>query len=135
MFFVVFFFKQKTAYEMRISDWSSDVCSSDLVDVLGAERREERDVLVEVHMTFGAELVERGVDVDRVPEHDQIHDKPKSAALIFLPFAVTLTDSPSVAVAYGSVGLVSAPAPVELDTAVQPVGFGFHLQPPGKRIV
>src|SRR3546814_4675854 len=30
--FVFFFFKQKTAYEMRISDWSSDVCSSDLVD-------------------------------------------------------------------------------------------------------
>src|SRR3546814_8388621 len=28
--FVVFFFKQKTADEMRISDWSSDVCSSDL---------------------------------------------------------------------------------------------------------
>src|SRR3546814_14262607 len=32
---MVFFFKQKTAYEMRISDWSSDVCSSDLMD-LGA---------------------------------------------------------------------------------------------------
>src|SRR3546814_1367939 len=31
----IFFFKQKTAYEMRISDWSSDVCSSDLLDVLG----------------------------------------------------------------------------------------------------
>src|SRR3546814_7366117 len=29
--FFVFFFKQKTAYEMRISDWSSDVCSSDLL--------------------------------------------------------------------------------------------------------
>src|SRR3546814_5681112 len=28
--FIVFFFKQKTAYDMRISDWSSDVCSSDL---------------------------------------------------------------------------------------------------------
>src|SRR3546814_8002627 len=28
----LFFFKQKTAYEMRISDWSSDVCSSDLLD-------------------------------------------------------------------------------------------------------
>src|SRR3546814_20671861 len=28
-----FFFKQKTAYEMRISDWSSDVCSSDLSDI------------------------------------------------------------------------------------------------------
>src|SRR3546814_5894758 len=32
-----FFFKQKTAYEMRISDWSSDVCSSDLCG------REDRD--------------------------------------------------------------------------------------------
>src|SRR3546814_3102991 len=31
--FCFFFFKQKTAYEMRISDWSSDVCSSDLVAV------------------------------------------------------------------------------------------------------
>src|SRR3546814_6728798 len=30
MYFFIFFFKQKTAYEMRISDWSSDVCSSDL---------------------------------------------------------------------------------------------------------
>src|SRR3546814_6298200 len=29
-----FFFKQKTAYEMRISDWSSDVCSSDLVGLV-----------------------------------------------------------------------------------------------------
>src|SRR3546814_6760949 len=28
-----FFFKQKTAYEMRISDWSSDVCSSDLAEI------------------------------------------------------------------------------------------------------
>src|SRR3546814_3107696 len=32
---VFFFFKQKTAYEMRISDWSSDVCSSDLGDEYG----------------------------------------------------------------------------------------------------
>src|SRR3546814_13545660 len=30
LFISFFFFKQKTAYEMRISDWSSDVCSSDL---------------------------------------------------------------------------------------------------------
>src|SRR3546814_9747997 len=33
---VVFFFKQKTAYELRISDWSSDVCSSDLPGYLFA---------------------------------------------------------------------------------------------------
>src|SRR3546814_3886220 len=37
MFFVFFFFKQKTAYEMRISDWSSDVCSSDLQSVKRTE--------------------------------------------------------------------------------------------------
>src|SRR3546814_16996750 len=34
MLFFVFFFKQKTAYEMRISDWSSDVCSSDLLALI-----------------------------------------------------------------------------------------------------
>src|SRR3546814_7614193 len=33
MCWFVFFFKPKTAYEMRISDWSSDVCSSDLPEV------------------------------------------------------------------------------------------------------
>src|SRR3546814_5600393 len=37
--YVVFFFKQKTAYEMRISDWSSDVCSSDLGEGVHAGRR------------------------------------------------------------------------------------------------
>src|SRR3546814_2716170 len=35
--FRFFFFKQKTAYEMRISDWSSDVCSSDLGDEAAGE--------------------------------------------------------------------------------------------------
>src|SRR3546814_5682553 len=37
----VFFFKQKTAYEMRISDWSSDVCSSDLLDAFHAALPQE----------------------------------------------------------------------------------------------
>src|SRR3546814_9278036 len=36
--FMFFFFKQKTAYEMRISDWSSDVCSSDLSSADSAAR-------------------------------------------------------------------------------------------------
>src|SRR3546814_3796678 len=41
--FLFFFFKQKTAYEMRISDWSSDVCSSDLQDSTWlASRRPQR---------------------------------------------------------------------------------------------
>src|SRR3546814_10722261 len=37
-----FFFKQKTAYEMRISDWSSDVCSSDLSPGGGGSRAPKR---------------------------------------------------------------------------------------------
>src|SRR3546814_4574524 len=36
---VFFFFKQKTAYDMRISDWSSDVCSSDLSTKPSSKRR------------------------------------------------------------------------------------------------
>ena len=35
--FFVFFFKQKTAYEIKECDWSSDVCSSDLKDILEGE--------------------------------------------------------------------------------------------------
>src|SRR3546814_7169707 len=41
---MIFFFKQKTAYEMRISDWSSDVCSSDLPK--GFNRREDQRVIL-----------------------------------------------------------------------------------------
>src|SRR3546814_2700987 len=53
-----FFFKQKTAYEMRISDWSSDVCSSDLAqsDVLKEleQQRAELDQLT-------SRVIERGL--------------------------------------------------------------------------
>src|SRR3546814_1158256 len=41
-----FFCKQKTAYEMRISDWSSDVCSSDLIDAIGEDDGEKRIAIV-----------------------------------------------------------------------------------------
>src|SRR3546814_5297762 len=44
--FFFFFFKQKTAYEMRISDWSSDVCSSDLIG-RGNERAEQVNLLAD----------------------------------------------------------------------------------------
>src|SRR3546814_3517797 len=54
MFFV--FFKQKTAYELRISDWSSDVCSSDVAAVLGLEGR---------HHQPGASWRDRGRDPRR----------------------------------------------------------------------
>src|SRR3546814_4424221 len=40
----IFFFKQKTAYEMRISDWSSDVCSSDLLRAAHLARAGRRGI-------------------------------------------------------------------------------------------
>src|SRR3546814_10706392 len=72
VYVVFFFFKQKTAYEMRISDWSSDVCSSDLLvgALLGhradrlpgeqhrqqedAEHREERRLMLPRYRGAGA---------------------------------------------------------------------------------
>src|SRR3546814_7921528 len=55
LFCLCFFFKQKTAYEMRISDWSSDVCSSDLIhDLLpaGNDGRRWRAVLNEAQIVL-----------------------------------------------------------------------------------
>src|SRR3546814_2192045 len=48
----LFFFKQKTAYEVRISDWSSDVCSSDLPPALG---------LIEPSLEMGMGTFDRSV--------------------------------------------------------------------------
>src|SRR3546814_1755442 len=55
LLYLFFFFKQKTAYEMRISDWSSDVCSSDLV-----ERRRQRRGVVEADRLGRLALGESG---------------------------------------------------------------------------
>src|SRR3546814_2133487 len=54
-FVCFFFFKQKTAYELRISDWSSDVCSSDLrllVDTLTAASNAQRGKAPETRLLF-----------------------------------------------------------------------------------
>src|SRR3546814_15935002 len=80
----MFSFKQKTAYEMRISDWSSDVCSSDLHlagEIAGnrkadthvaARRREDHSVVADQIATqvdqraAGVAGVDRGVGLDEV---------------------------------------------------------------------
>src|SRR3546814_6571695 len=45
--FLHFFFKQKSAYDVRISDWSSDVCSSDLPEPGIARDKQLRDAVIE----------------------------------------------------------------------------------------
>src|SRR3546814_8961467 len=72
---IFFFFKQKTAYEMRISDWSSDVCSSDLIGDAGVRctdhldqarmgRRERREISVHRHagLVAAAGVAQRRID-------------------------------------------------------------------------
>src|SRR3546814_532510 len=69
-----FFFKQNTAYEMRISDWSSDVCSSDLKystdwsAFLGAKWTDQADTGVPL-----AELTRIGEKLTTVPEGFTVH--------------------------------------------------------------
>src|SRR3546814_4264402 len=57
---VFFFFKQKTAYEMRISDWSSDVCSSDLLP-LRADAPSMADPTVQLNHVMGASFRKRRI--------------------------------------------------------------------------
>src|SRR3546814_13030984 len=54
--FVFFFCKQKTAYDMRISDWSSDVCSSDLLHRIAAEQEIIEHALPDVFVEIGSKL-------------------------------------------------------------------------------
>src|SRR3546814_2495125 len=64
--FFVFFFKQKTAYEMRISDWSSDVCSSDLqrrnVGFVFQHYAAFKHLSVRRNVAFGLEIRKRPKD-------------------------------------------------------------------------
>src|SRR3546814_21072336 len=65
---VFFFFKQKTAYEMRISDWSSDVCSSDLVtyaDALAYAHWLGRELPSEAQWEFAAKSGRDNTAADR----------------------------------------------------------------------
>src|SRR3546814_896457 len=64
----VFFFKQKTAYEMRISDWSSDVCSSDLHEPASIIQRQASSIDLEQLLDderIGALVVGPGLGRDR----------------------------------------------------------------------
>src|SRR3546814_7452629 len=85
-----FFFKQKTAYEMRISDWSSDVCSSDLnpltwrgnfdrlVDLIWRGRVD----LVHARSRMPAWLAWRAARRNRVPFVTTFHQRPAAATAL-----------------------------------------------------
>src|SRR3546814_4007217 len=65
--YLFFFFKQKTAYEMRISDWSSDVCSSDLAAARPrADRARPRDPAQRHHQVVCARMLAEIKRVDQI---------------------------------------------------------------------
>src|SRR3546814_8575763 len=78
--YAVFFFKQKTAYEMRISDWSSDVCSSDLGPAKAVDDADNRVQVVEQAPLWrdhtGTEADRRNVKSEL---HNERHDIAKVA--------------------------------------------------------
>src|SRR3546814_19405971 len=84
---MLFFFNQKTAYEMRISDWSSDVCSSDLLEsaiIIDAARvqpfRQAVDALQVVRLDIGGKAVFAVVgDRDRLVLAVEFHHHDRGA--------------------------------------------------------
>src|SRR3546814_14686242 len=103
IFFCCFFFKQKTAYEMRISDWSSDVCSSDLEHVAGHAQQ------VRIVLAALAERLQRG-EVVGIPE-------PFALAFVQCPVLVAGVGAkvaPQALVQVGLEAIVVQPGVVEI---------------------
>src|SRR3546814_5348094 len=111
----VVFFKQKTAYEMRISDWSSDVCSSDLAAVAVAQ----------VHaVRVGGEIVEqRGVG-----DRDAVRETGRSAAVLKIAGRVGLL----LRQRRDGGGARLERAPVDGGDALRLGGLGRHGGDPGR---
>src|SRR3546814_9078228 len=88
---IVFFFKQKTAYEMRISDWSSDVCSSDLPgvgsDIVAQIRPNTRAIFLETpgSLTFEMPDIAAITAVARPREIITMIDNTWATPLYFRP--------------------------------------------------
>src|SRR3546814_3427884 len=69
---IFFFFKQKTAYEMRISDWSSDVCSSDLLLRSRMPWRSRSDLMTSRHWRCSRSIspISSRYLAFKIPSHD-----------------------------------------------------------------
>src|SRR3546814_19909119 len=100
---ILFFFKQKTAYEMRISDWSSDVCSSDLIESAQVgDVFAKRQTAIDLHAgrrLIGAELGDQlagtGLElvlVRRRPPFLEIAGRPEARALVVVAMRHLVAD-------------------------------------------
>src|SRR3546814_5777458 len=77
---LIFFFKQKTAYEMRISDWSSDVCSSDLMmEVQKQQGRADKvaaqSLLAKVYLTMASSRMTGSPGYEWVQDYEATYEQ------------------------------------------------------------
>src|SRR3546814_10093008 len=95
-----FFFKQKTAYEMRISDWSSDVCSSDLLSApclrLALDRANTAGLAIEFRQGDGQTTGLAENSVDLITSTMFIHEIPRPALVATLAECARVLDRKSV---------------------------------------
>src|SRR3546814_7721143 len=111
---IFFFFKQKTAYEMRISDWSSDVCSSDLAENAGVR-------VVEVEVIDAGDALEcaHAALVDRVLDLGAV----KGAALVAARFAGEEISDLGIAAEIGRIGRAG-----QVDALLHPMGSASEVE-------
>src|SRR3546814_9805759 len=115
-----FFFKQKTAYDMRISDWSSDVCSSDLQNAEADKQARE-----EVEKVNAADALIFSTEKQLKDYGDKLPDDKKStieAALATLKDAHSKKDFPAIETATASLTEAWNAASEELYKASQAEG-------------
>src|SRR3546814_14216412 len=113
---IFFFFKQKTAYEMRISDWSSDVCSSDLL----------RQSFEDAKASTGAEEIESAFDEARRDARSIGAEPDSGSRTVDAGTAPQLRDAP-----------VAAPESYEEDrkSVVSGKGVSVRLDLGGRRLL
>src|SRR3546814_10210733 len=87
LFCLFFFFKQKTAYEMRISDWSSDVCSSDLFNGTGVklEKTKNREDETRFKLTINLEVAEVKAVTERGVNKEELVGKKHNESFYIVP--------------------------------------------------
>ena len=83
--------------------------------MLEPERRQTSNVSGEHLVALGAEPIERGVHVDRVPQHHEVDHDAERAEMVYLPFAVALAQLAALALGGDQGKLVAAFAAIELD--------------------